>query len=175
MTSSKKDRVMIMVYRESFEVQSSEKMPTFHDVTEQASGIVSRSGIKNGIAVVYSRHTTCCVITEEEAFDMSMTGLKTLQQDFVEAFESFMPVCRKEGMYLHPGPKALDFAEKHNEDARGCHNTDAHLRSSLVGRSETIVLIDGILELGEFGHVYFIDFDQTRARKRTVQVQVIGE
>ena len=164
-----------MVYRESFKVQSNHKMPTFHDVTEQARDIATRSGIKNGILVVYSRHTTCCVITEEEAFDMSMTGLKTLQQDFVEAFEVFMPVCRKEGMYLHPGPKALAFAEKHDEDARGCHNTDAHLRSSLVGRSETIVLIDGKMELGEFGHIFFIDLDQTRARERTVHVQIIGE
>ena len=163
------------VFRESFKVQSNQKMPTFHDVTEQTKEIIGRSGIKNGIVVVYSRHTTCCVITEEEPFDMSMTGLKTLQQDFVEAFESFMPVCRKEGMYLHPGPKALAFAEEHDEDARGCHNTDAHLRSSLVGRSETIVLIDGGLDLGEFGHIYFIDFDQTRARERTVQIQIIGE
>ena len=164
-----------MVYRESFKVQSNHKMPTFHNVTEQAKEIAARSGIQNGIAVVYSRHTTCCVITEEEAFDKSMTGLKTLQQDFVESFESFMPACRKEGMYLHPGPKALAFAEEHGEDARGCHNTDAHLRSSLVGRSETIVLIDGKLELGDFGQIFFIDFDQTRARERTVHVQIVGE
>jgi len=164
-----------MVYRESFKVKSNNKMSTFHNVTEQAREIAARSGIQNGILVVYSRHTTCCVIIEEEAFDMSMTGLKTLQQDFVEAFESFMPVCRKEGMYLHPGPKALSFAEQHDEDARGCHNTDAHLRSALVGRSETIVLYDGKMDLGEFGNIYFIDFDQTRARERTVQVQIIGE
>lgn len=164
-----------MVYREAFQVQSNDKMPTFHNVTESTNAIIARSGIKNGIVVVYSHHTTCCVITQEAAFDMSMTGLETLQQDFVEAFEGFMPVCRKEGMYLHPGPKALAFAEEHGEDARGCHNTDAHLRSALVGRSETIVLIDGQMDLGEFGFIYFIDFDQTRARKRTVQVQIIGE
>lgn len=164
-----------MVYRESFKVQSNDKMPTFHDVTTQAREAVARSGIQNGIVVVYSRHTTCCVITEEDAFDMSMTGLKTLQQDFVEVLSTMAPTCRKEGMYLHPGPKALAFAEKHGEDARGCHNTDAHLRSSIVGRSETIVLIDGELDLGQFGFIYFIDFDQTRARERTVQIQIIGE
>ena len=164
-----------MVYRETFQVQSNHKMPTFHDVTEQTREITARSGIKNGIAVVYSRHTTCCVITEEEAFDMSMTGLKTLQQDFVEALDRLIPTQRKEGMYLHPGPKALAFAEQHDEDARGCHNADAHLRSSLVGRSETIVIVDGELELGSFGHIFFIDLDQTRGRERTVQVQIIGD
>jgi len=164
-----------MVYRDSFKVKSNDKMPTFHDVTEGTRGIIGRSKIMNGIVVVYSHHTTCCVITQEPAFDMSMTGLETLQQDFVEAFESFMPVHRKEGMYLHPGPKALAFAREHDEDARCCHNTDAHLRSALVGRSETVILIDGQLDLGEFGRIYFIDFDQTRARERTVQVQIIGE
>jgi len=164
-----------MVYREEFKVQSNDKVCTFHDVTEKAREIVQRSNIKNGIVVVYSRHTTCCVIIEECAFDRSITGIETLQQDLVEVFEEIIPTCRREGMYLHPGPKALKFAEEHNEDARGCHNTDAHLRSSIIGRSETVALIDGQMDLGEFGHIYFIDFDQTRARQRTVQVIVMGD
>lgn len=164
-----------MVYREALKVQSNDKTTTFHNVTDQAQDIVARSGIRNGIVVVYSHHTTCCVITQEPAFDVSMTGLETLQQDFVDAFESIMPVSRREGLYLHPGPKALAFAADHDENVREAHNTDAHLRSALVGRSETIVLIDGKLDLGQFGCIYFIDFDQTRARERTVQVQVLGE
>ena len=164
-----------MVYREAIQVQSNDKIQTFHNVTAQAREIVARSGIKNGIVSVYSPHTTCVVITQEAAFDMSMTGLETLQQDFVECFESFLPLQRKEGMYLHPGPKALKFAEEHDEDARGCHNTDAHLRSALIGRSENIALIDGQMDLGDFGFIYFIAFDTTRARRRTVQVTVIGE
>ena len=164
-----------MVYREAFKVQSNDKMCSFHDVTAGTREVVSRSGIKNGIVVVYSHHTTCCVITQECAFDESITGLETLQQDLVNIMDDIIPVCKHEGIYLHPGPKALKFAEEHDEDARGCHNTDAHLRSSIIGRSETIVLIDGELDLGEFGHIHFIDFDQTRARQRTVQVMIIGE
>jgi len=164
-----------MVYREALQLQSDDKIATFHDITALAREIVRRSGIQNGIVSVYSHHTTCSVITQEPAFDLSMTGLETLQQDFFDAFEPIMPVCRREGMYLHPGPKALKFASEHGEDARGCHNTDAHLRSALVGRSENIALIDGEMDLGEFGLLYFVDFDTTRARKRTVQVTVIGD
>ena len=164
-----------MVYRDAFKVQSNDKMCSFHDVTAGTREVVARSGIKNGIVVVYSHHTTCCVITQECAFDESITGLETLQQDLVNIMDDIVPVCKHEGIYLHPGPKALKFAEEHDEDARGCHNTDAHLRSSIIGRSETIVLIDGELDLGEFGHIHFIDFDQTRARQRTVQVMIIGE
>ena len=164
-----------MVYREDFKVQSDEKICTFHDVTEQTREIAARSGIRNGIAVVYSHHTTCCVITQECAFDQSVTGLETLQQDLVDILDDIIPVCRHENIYLHPGPKALEFAEAHGEDARGCHNTDAHLLSSIIGRSETIVMADGKLDLGDFGRIHFIDFDQTRARERTVQVMVIGD
>lgn len=164
-----------MIYREAFKVMSNSGVCSFHNVTAQTKEIISRSGMKDGIVVIYSHHTTCCVITQESAFDMSMTGIETLQQDLVDVFENIIPTCRREGMYLHPGAKALKFAEEHDEDARGCHNTDAHLRSSIIGRSETIVLIDGEMDLGEFGFVYFIDFDQTRARERTVQVMIIGE
>ena len=115
------------------------------------------------------------MITQECAFDQSVTGLETLQQDLVDILDDIIPVCRHENIYLHPGPKALEFAEAHGEDARGCHNTDAHLRSSIIGRSETIVMADGKLDLGDFGRIHFIDFDQTRARERTVQVMVIGD
>lgn len=164
-----------MVYRESITVQSNDKVCTFHDVTAQVREIVGRSGIQNGIVVVYSHHTTCSVITQECAFDYSITGLETLQQDLVDVFETWIPTCRREGQYLHPGPKALAFAAEHGEDARGCHNTDAHLRSSIIGRNVTVVLIDGQMDLGDFGFIHFIDWDQTRARKRTVQVMMIGE
>lgn len=164
-----------MVYKESVPLQSNDRTCTFHDVTAAVNDSVRKSGIQNGIAVVYSHHTTCSVITQECAFDLSMTGLETLQQDLVDVMEKLVPTFRKEGMYLHPGPKALKFAEEHGEDAFGCHNTDAHLRSSIIGRSETIVIQDGAMDLGEYGRIYFIDFDQTRARKRVVDVMIIGE
>lgn len=164
-----------MIYKEKFKVQSNDKTVTFHNVTAQAKDALKKSGIRDGIVVVYSHHTTCCVITQECAFDMSMTGLETLQQDLVNVMERISPEQKYEGIYLHPGPKALKFAEEHDEDARGCHNTDAHLRSSIIGRSETIVVDDGEMDLGEFGFIYFIDFDSTRARQRTVQIMIIGE
>ena len=164
-----------MVYAKKFKVMSNNGIVTFHNVTAQVKELLKESGIQNGTVTVYSHHTTCCVITQEAAFDMSMTGLETLQQDFVEMFEQILPTQRKEGMYLHPGPKALKFAEEHDEDARGCHNPDAHLRSALVGRSEVIAVYDGEMDLGEFGFIYFIDFDKTRARQRTVDVIIMGE
>ena len=164
-----------MIYKEKFKVQSNDKICTFHNVTAQAKEALKKSGIKNGILVVYSHHTTCSVITQECAFDMSMTGRETLQQDLVDVFEKICPSYTREGLYLHPGPKALKFAEEHGEDARGCHNTEAHLISSIIGRNVTAVIDDGEIDLGEFGFIYFIDWDKTRGRTRTVQIMVVGE
>ena len=56
-------------------------------MTQQVKEIAAKSGMKTASGVVYSHHTTCSVITQECAFDMSMTGLETLQQDLVNVFE----------------------------------------------------------------------------------------
>lgn len=82
----------------------------FSSTWQTAREIAARSNIRDGIVVVYSHHTTCSVITQECAFDMSMTGLETLQQDLVNVFEKWIPTQRSEGMYLHPQQKALVFA-----------------------------------------------------------------
>ena len=164
-----------MIYKNKIQVQSEHKEITFHNVTDKVKETVAKSRIKNGIVVVYSHHTTCSVITQECAFDMSMTGRETLQQDLVDVFEKICPSSTREGIYLHPGPKALKFAEEHGEDARGCHNTEAHLISSIIGRSLTAVIDDGVIELGDYDFIYFIDWDKTRGRQRTVQIMVIGE
>ena len=88
-----------MVFKEAFKVESNHRAVTFHDITDKVKEICKKSGLKDGIVVVYSHHTTCSVITQECAFDMSMTGLETLQQDLVNCFENWMPTCRYEGQY----------------------------------------------------------------------------
>ncbi|MBQ2512476.1 MAG: YjbQ family protein [Clostridia bacterium] len=164
-----------MTLVKKYPLRSDDRKVTFHNVTDLVRETVKSSGVRNGTVTVYSHHTTCSVITQEAAFDMSMTGLETLQQDLVDVMYRIAPLCSREGIYLHPGPKALKFAEEHGEDARGCHNTDAHLISSIIGRSVTVVIADGEADLGEFGYIYFIDFDTTRARNRTVDIAVTGD
>jgi secondary thiamine-phosphate synthase enzyme len=144
-------------------------------VTKEVQETIDRSGIKEGVCVVYSHHTTCSVMTQECSFDEAYSGLEFLQQDLADVFEKIIPTCRKEGQYMHPGPKAAEFGAQHNESKPDSLNTDAHLRSVFLGRSESVVIIDGKLDLGEFGHIYFVDFDQTHPRDRQVQVQIIGE
>jgi secondary thiamine-phosphate synthase enzyme len=169
-----KERKMV-VRHESFTINTDPR-PEFYDVTDRVKDIVARSGVKEGIAVVFSQHTTCSVIIQEDSYDTTYNGTKFLLQDLLDIFDKLIPPCKKEGQYLHPGPKCADHcANVIDEPLPFTLNTDAHLRSSIIGRSESIPIVDGKLQLGEFGQIYFADFDGTRARERIVRVQVVGE
>ena len=76
---------------------------------------------------------------------------------------------------MHPGKEHIEFAMGlgTEEGEWTSLNTDAHLRS-VFSDAETILIVNGELQLGDFGYIYFVDWDQVRARKRTVQVQVMG-
>lgn len=164
------------VCRGTIELQSKDHKPDFHNVTDKVKEIVAQSGIRNGIVVIYSHHTTCSVIMQECSHDLTYYGREFLQQDLINIMERLIPTCNHEGQYMHPGPKHIDFALSiPGEVAKGSLNTDAHLRSVFFRRSETIVLTEGEMSLGDFGYIYFIDWDQVRERKRVCEVQIIGE
>ena len=162
------------VFHQTFKIQS-DRRPTFHDVTDQVNEALKRSGIKDGICLVYSQHTTCSVMIQEASDDVNYWGTELLMQDLVGVLERTIPTCQTEGQYLHPGPMHIEAAKGRDELPNWSLNTDAHLRSVLMGRSESIPVVDGKLELGEFGRIYFADFDQVRARERTVRIQIVGE
>lgn len=163
------------VYRQTIEVESSGKRPWFQQITDEVKKVVVESEIKEGFCLVYTHHTTCSVVMQECSFDTTYTGMEYLQQDLCNVFEAMIPTCRCEGQYLHPGPELTAFSAEHGETKEETLNTDGHLRSMFMGRSESIIVAEGSPDLGKFGHIYFIDFDQTRGRKRQVQIQVIGE
>jgi secondary thiamine-phosphate synthase enzyme len=165
------------IVNEKIQLQSAGLHPSFHDITNQVKDIVGKTGIKNGHCIVYSHHTTCSVMLQECSHDKTYFGLEFLQQDLCNIMEKLVPTCRTEGQYMHPGTKHIDFAMNlgTEEGEWTSLNTDAHLRSVFFGRSETILIVDGQLQLGDFGFIYFVDWDQVRARKRICQIQAIGE
>ncbi len=162
------------VYQQNFTIQSAAR-PTFDDVTEQVQKILAGSGIKDGLLVVFSQHTTCSVLIQEASDDLNYWGIDFLMQDLVNILEKIIPTCLTEGQYLHPGPEHIIAAKGRDELPSWSLNTDAHLRSVILGRSVTIPVADSQMILGEFGRIYFADFDQVRARERTVRVHIIGE
>jgi len=165
----------VATHHEAFEIETP-AMPAFDDVTDRIKQIVSESGITDGIAVVYSQHTTCSVLIQEDSLDTTLRGTKYVLQDLLNVLDAVIPPCTREGQYLHPGPECVRHSvQVVGEAPAWTLNTDAHLRSCLLGRSESIPIVGGELLLGEHGRVYFADFDGTRPRVRMVHVQVVGD
>lgn len=116
------------------------------DITSQVENVVRESGIPDGQATVYTPHTTAAVTINENA-DPDVV------HDLLLTLEALIPVNQ-------PG-------YRHGEG-----NSDAHVKSSLVGCSERVLLQQGRLVLGTWQGIYFCEFDGPRSRK--VIVQVLG-
>ena len=163
------------VYQKELELLSRGWIPTFHDITREVVEIVRMSGVKNGTVTVASHHTTCSVMIQECSHDIDSFDLEYLQHDLLDIMRKLIPDYREEHQYRHPGPIHSQFGRSVGEPGDYTSmNTDGHLRSVLLGRSETMTIKDGELDGGEFAHIYFVDWDQVRARRRQVNITVMG-
>ncbi len=163
------------VYQKELELQSKGWRPTFHDVSKEIMEIVKASGIKNGTVAIASHHTTCSVMVQECSHDIDKYDLEFLQHDLLKIMQKLVPDYSETNEYLHPGPLHSQFGRYVNEPGDFTSlNTDGHLRSVFFGRSEVMTIKDGVLDGGEFAHIYFIDWDQVRARRRQLNVTVMG-
>ena len=163
------------VVQKELELQSRGWIPTFHDVTTEVNAIVEASGVKNGTVCVASHHTTCSVMIQECSHDIDSFDLEYLQHDLLDIMRKMIPDFAEEHQYRHPGPIHAQYGRFVNEPGDFTSmNTDGHLRSVFFGRSECITIKDGKLDTGEFAHIYFIDWDHVRARRRQLNVTVMG-
>ena len=164
-----------MVVQKELELQSRGWVPTFHDVTKQVCEIVAATGVKNGTCCITSHHTTCSVMVQECSHDLDSFDLEYLQHDLLDIMRKMIPDFAEEHQYHHPGPVHARFARSVGEPGDFTSmNTDGHLRSVFFGRSETMTIKDGKLDGGEFAHVYFIDWDHVRARRRQLNITIMG-
>lgn len=117
------------------------------DITSRVQAAVQKAGIRNGDVIVYCPHTTAGITINENA-DPSVS------HDILLTLDEAVPVS--------------NVRYRHSEG-----NSDAHVKSSLVGCSEQVLIKDGRLTLGTWQGVYFCEFDGSR--NRTVIVQIRGE
>ena len=163
------------VYGETLILTSNGKRPTYHEITDQVREILKKSGVQNGICVVASPHTTCSVIFEEFSHDRNFYEDEFLLVDLNHVLDQIIPICTTENQYYHPGPEHAKFAEvEKNAHRMYTLNTDAHLRSSLIGTSQTFMVTEGVLQTGEVGYIYFVDWDHQRVRDRNCLIKVLG-
>ena len=161
--------------QKEIELQSRGWIPTFHDIRREILDIVATSGIKNGTVSIVSHHTTCSVMVQECSHDIDTFDLEYLQHDLLDIMRKMIPDFAEEHQYRHPGPIHAQYGRHVNEPGDySSMNTDGHLRSVFFGRSETLTIKDGKLDLGLFAHIYFIDWDHVIARRRQVNVTVMG-
>ena len=118
------------------------------DITGQVRAVVQRSGIKDGLVSVYAQGATAAIMIQENWDD-------SVQTDVVNQLAKMIP----RGVWLHDA-----------QDGNG----DSHLKSGLVGPSETIPLIDGKLGLSTWQNVFFCEFDGPRNDLRVV-CTIIGD
>ena len=129
---------------ESFKVKTGRRAE-FVDITAQVQGVVRDSGIGKGVCHIYVPHTTAGLTINENA-DPAVPA------DIIAHLEKLVP---RSGGYRH---------------AEG--NSDSHIKASMMGFSETVLVENGALVLGTWQCVYFCEFDGPR--NRTVYVQVIA-
>lgn len=138
-----------------------------------------KSQINNGVVIVSSPHTTCSVYFDEYMHDVNYYGDDLLQVDLNEVLEKIIPTQTTEGQYHSPGPEHIKYGMAKTDPNYPALewtmlNTDGHLRSDLLGASESFIVRDGKLLIGEVGSIYFVDFDQTRERNRMCNIMVMG-
>jgi secondary thiamine-phosphate synthase enzyme len=118
------------------------------EFTDEVRRRLRESGAREGICVLFVQHTTAGLTVNENA-DPDVC------RDMLHALRTLIP------------QHGMDF--RHNEE-----NSDAHLKTSLVGTSVTVPFADGELLLGRWQGLFLCEFDGGRVRQVVMQVMSDG-
>jgi len=118
----------------------------FQDITPEVQRVVTSSGVAEGLCHVFIPHTTAGITINEHA-DPSVVA------DISEQLGHMVP---QQGSYRH---------------LEG--NAPAHIKASLVGNSQMLLIEGGRLLLGTWQGLFFCEFDGPR--QRTVLVKVVAD
>lgn len=125
------------------EIDTTEQVQ-FVDITEKVYNYINESNIKDGICTVFVPHTTAAVTINENA-DPDVTA------DMIKEINKIIPFSDN---------------YRHFEG-----NSAAHIKSSITGASETIIIEKRSLKLGRWQGIYFCEFDGPRRRKVWIKIQ----
>ena len=136
---------------ETLTVQTRERLELIN-VTEQLAERVRASGVRHGVALVNSLHTTLALFINE------------YQQALLDDIRNFLEQTVVRGQYYqHNDPQFSDCDRA---------NADAHLRAMLLGHNLALQVQDGELVLGQFQAVILAELDGPR--ERSLQLQILG-
>lgn len=118
-------------------IKTSERVD-FVDITDRLTSQVEASGVVNGTVIIFVPHTTCGLTINESADPDVVVDMKMQFSKMV--------------------PKENNF--RHYEG-----NSDSHIKTSMVGSSETIFIEEGLPVLGTWQGLFLCEFDGPRTRK----------
>ena len=147
-----------MIHTREFEVKTGGRLDAL-DVTDEVEESLARSGVSHGSVLVFSPHTTCCVLIGPTG-----TAAAAALEAALGAIES------EDGYYAHDDLTIRTENLVEDEPA----NAPAHILHAVAGKaSESIPVVDGRLQLGDGQRVLFVELDSSRLRRYLIQV--LGE
>jgi secondary thiamine-phosphate synthase enzyme len=154
---SEKEGTLFKVASDLVSLRSEERLQ-FIDLTELVRERVRRSGVSDGVVNIQSQHTTAAIAVNENE--------PLLLEDLKELLERWAPT---HGAYRHNDLEARLFpSSSHGERPNG----HSHARAVFLGTSETINVVDGKLQLGEWQRIFLVELDGVRTRG--VSIVVMG-
>ena len=112
------------------------------DITRQVKAVIQESGVRHGLVNVYAQGATAAIMIQENWDD-------SVQTDVINLLQKMIP----NGVWQHD-----------KQDGNG----DAHLKSGLVGPSESIPIIDGEPGLSTWQNIFFCEYDGPRQERHIV-------
>jgi secondary thiamine-phosphate synthase enzyme len=113
------------------------------NITASVQAVIDSEKISNGLCIIFSPHTTAAITINENADP-------DVPRDILAALDKAVPLSAN---YRH---------------AEG--NSAAHVKSSLVGASEMVIIENGLLVLGTWQSIFFCEFDGPRTRKFLISI-----
>jgi len=141
----------LVVLGDSLEIQTSERVELV-DLTERVMAFVRGCGVREGIASLWSLHTTCAIFINEVQMALHADIRRFLEQ-----------VVAQDAAWMHNDPAHSDCDRM---------NADAHLRAMLLGHSLTVQIAAGEVILGTWQRILAAEMDGPRTR--TVRIQLMG-
>jgi secondary thiamine-phosphate synthase enzyme len=129
------------------EIKTDHKME-FIDITEDVKREVERSGVREGLVNVYTRHTTASIVINEDE--------EGLLKDFLASLQRIVPDDIYN--YLH---NRID------------NNASSHIRSLILSPEVSVPIKEGELWLGTWQSIFFLELDGPR--RRSFAITVLGE
>jgi secondary thiamine-phosphate synthase enzyme len=127
---------------------STNKRNGLYDITQEVRTILKNSKVESGLINIYVRHATAAIMIQEN-WDESV------QNDVVRLLSNLIP----KGVWEHDA-----------QDGNG----DSHLKSGLIGPSQTVPIVDGNLALGKWQNIFLCEFDGPR-NDRQILITIIPD